>query len=95
MRIIPVGDSIYLEVLPMREEQGLIKLPEVHSERTRKAVVRAIGDEVKKYKVGDKVLISYFTGTHLHLFELNAYDKPDLHRMVRQDAILAKYEDEG
>jgi len=42
--------------------------------------------------VGDKVLISYYTGVFVHLPDFAFRGKEDLHRIVREDEILAKIE---
>lgn len=90
LKLVPWGDRIYLILDDPKESVGLIQLPERHSERSRTATVSAIGEEVKHFNVGDKVLISYYTGIFVHLPDLAFRSKEDLHRIVREDEILAK-----
>jgi co-chaperonin GroES (HSP10) len=44
-----------------------IFVPDDHKEPSRLAEVLAIGEEVTKYKVGDKVLVSFYTGVPIFL----------------------------
>jgi co-chaperonin GroES (HSP10) len=90
LRLSPWGDRIYLILDEMQESVGLIKLPERHSERSRIATVSAVGEAVKHFAVGDKVLISYYTGVFIHLPDLAFRAQEDRHRIVREDEILAK-----
>jgi co-chaperonin GroES (HSP10) len=92
LKLSPWGDRIYIVVDEPKESVGLIQLPEKHSERSRVATVSAVGEDVKHIKVGDKVLISYYTGVFIHLPDLAYRGKEDLHRIVREDEILAKIE---
>lgn len=92
LKLSPWGDRLYLILDEMKESVGLIKLPERHSERTRIATVSAVGEDVTHFKAGDKVLISYYTGIFIHLPDLAFRGKEDLHRIVREDEILARIE---
>lgn len=90
LKLIPVGDKLYIVVDPMREKQGLIALPDKHSERTRTATVISAGAEVKDLKAGDKVLISWYGGIHIQLPQFAGAE--DLHRIIREGEILSKIE---
>ena len=70
---------------------GVIEMPGAFQQRTEKATVMAVGNEVKNYKVGDKILISYNAGTHLQLPEI--YKEQAQHRIIIEHNILCKYED--
>jgi co-chaperonin GroES (HSP10) len=92
LKLSPWGDRLYIILDDPKESVGLIQLPEKHSERSRIATVAAIGEGVTHFKVGDKVLISYYTGIFVHLPDLAYRSKEDLHRIVREDEILARIE---
>lgn len=91
MKIIPTGNNLYLKMEKRVEKMGLIEVPEAYQQRTEKAEVIAVGDEVEKYKVGDKVLISYNAGTHIQLPE--TYKEQAIHRIIVEYNILCRYED--
>ena len=90
LKLSPWGDRLYVILDEPKESVGSIILPERHSERSRVATVSAIGEDVKHIKVGDKVLISYYTGVFIHLPDLAYRAVEDRHRIVREDEILAK-----
>lgn len=92
LKLSPWGDRLYIILDDPKESVGLIQLPEKHSERSRIATVISIGEGVTHFKVGDKVLISYYTGIFVHLPDLAYRSKEDLHRIVREDEILARIE---
>jgi co-chaperonin GroES (HSP10) len=72
---------------------GRIIVSDKHSERTRFADVVAVGDGVKNYKPGDKIMISWYTGSHVHILEDDLFgNKPDedLDRFVMESEILGK-----
>ena len=98
LKLSPWGDRIYLILDEPVKSVGGILMPERHSERSRTATVAAVGDGTSKveglprWTVGDKVLISYYTGVFLHLPDFAFRGKEDLHRIVKEDEILAKIE---
>ncbi len=72
---------------------GSIIIADNHSERSRLATVLKTGKDVRNYAVGDKVLISWYTGIHLHILgeKIAGIDvDEDRHRILREDEILAK-----
>ena len=46
---------------------GSIFVPDNHDERSRIGTVMEIGPGVEGYEVGDKILMSWHTGTRIHL----------------------------
>lgn len=89
--IRPHGNRLYL-VLDMVEERkiGSLYVPDKHSEHSRTGIVRAVGEDVKHYKPGDRVLISYYSGVVVDLPEINVLGEgQDVHRILREDEILA------
>lgn len=90
LKLYPWGDRLYIILDEPKESVGSIILPERHSERSRVATVSAVGEGVKHFNVGDKVLISYYTGIFIHIPDFAYRGKEDLHRIVREDEILAK-----
>ena len=97
MKIKPVGDNIYIKLDKFKDEikteSGvIITLPNKHSERTRRATVIDVGDEVKNYKKNDRVLIHYLMGSTLHL--TGVFGEDERHRVIIESEILARIEDE-
>jgi len=60
MKILPKGFRVYIVLDRVEEGKvGGVYLPDKHSEQSRIGVVKAVGEDVEDYKVGDKVLIQY------------------------------------
>lgn len=90
------GDRLLLLCDAMAEKVGSIIMPKQHSERSRTATVVATGDRVVNYMVGDRVLLSWYTGVHIHLPGQEFFGIPvdeDRHRIVREEEVLAKLSD--
>lgn len=70
---------------------------EEHSERTRFATIKAVGDDpetASRFKVGDRVIVSWHGGTRLHLLDKTIYGRvwpEDLLRIFRSEEILASF----
>jgi len=92
MKIIPHGNRVYLFADKHKEQTGTIFLPERHSERSRVATVMGVGNEVTKWKKGDRVLISWYVGVIIAIIGMDF--EADRHRMVTEDEILGKVEEE-
>lgn len=94
MKLALFGPRLLIRCEAVDERKvGRVIITSNHSERTRFAEVVAIGDEVKHYAVGDKVMISWYTGSHVHILEDNLFgNKPDedLDRFVMESEILGK-----
>jgi co-chaperonin GroES (HSP10) len=96
MKLELFGTRLLILCDEMVEKIGRIIVPEKHSERSRTAVVVACGDRVENYQTGDKILLSWYTGVHLHLPGAELFGVPvdeDRHRLVREDEILGKLKD--
>lgn len=101
MEIIPVGDRIYIQLLEREEGKKIVDettgreftlhYGQGHSEKTRVAEVKAIGEDVKKFKVGDLVLVSFYTGAWLHLVKHDMTDERN--RICTESEIIAKIKD--
>ena len=88
MRIYPQGNRVYILLEKVEAKMvGSILLPDKHSEKTRIGVVKAKGKDVDDYKVGDKVLVQYYAGVVIDLFDEGMDD--DTHRIVNASNILA------
>lgn len=94
LKIIPQGKRILIKLNKVEEKKtkgGLI-LPDMHSEESRLGTIIAIGEEVdKKFKLGDQVLIAFFSGTCLHFPGEGITD--DTVRMIVQSEIMALVEE--
>ena len=90
MKITTHGNKLYV-LLDMVEERqvGRIIVPDKHAEHTRSGIVQSAGEETKYYKVGDKILVSYYSGVVIDLPELNALGEgQDVHRVFTENEIL-------
>ena len=90
MKLIPNGHRLYVLLDEVKEKvyKGTIILPDEHRERSRVATVMAAGDEAKKYKAGDRVLVSYYCGTEIHLPDRDM--ATGCHRCVTEDEVMMK-----
>jgi len=89
--IRPVGQNLYIIMEERAGKMGTIEMPSSYQQRSEIAVVKAIGDEVEKIAVGDRVLISYSSGTHVQLPE--TYTESSKHRIIIEHEILARLEE--
>ena len=89
---LPIGNNVFVEVDEMKKKVGLIELPEVHSERSRVGTVRAAGPECEHVREGDRVLVWWADGKHLH--DIESYVLDDLKRFIKEDEILAIVKEE-
>ena len=94
LKIIPQGLRLLIrlnEVKQMKTKGGVI-LPDAHSEESRLGTIIAIGDKVdKKFKVGDQILLAFFSGTVLHFPGEGMVD--DTVRMITESEIMALIEE--
>lgn len=106
MRLELYGKRILILCDAVEERKiGSIIIADKHAERSRVATVLAVGDKVKHpgkwwqfwikphYKTGDRVLISWYTGVHLHVIGEKIFGQEvdeDKHRFVMEDEILSK-----
>jgi co-chaperonin GroES (HSP10) len=94
LRLQMFEDRLFVILGEVEEKKiGRIIVPDSHSERSRIGVVMDVGPEVKDYKVGDRILVSWYTGTRVHLDGETMYGKPvveDAFRVMRECEILGK-----
>ena len=65
IKIIPVGERVLLELDPVEERKvggGLLYAADKHSENVRLGTIIAVGDEVKRWEPGHRVIVSYHVG---------------------------------
>ena len=102
-KIRPEGKRLLVQLNPVKSTSKKIKkddgtegelfLPDDHSEETRFGVILAAGDGVdKKYKVGSRILVQFFSGTVLHFPGEGVVN--DTIRMITQMEIMALIEEE-
>jgi len=84
----PLGDNLYIYVLPRVKKMGSIELPEAYKQHTEMAIVITIGKDVKELKPGDRILISYHMGVHLQIGD--TYTESSLHRIIVEHNVLSK-----
>ncbi len=88
--IKPVGKKVLVELNPIGEKKtaGGVILPEQHHEEFRIGFILAVGDEVKGFDVGDKILVGWVFGESLHIPDRGILD--DTLRIGTQTEIWAK-----
>jgi len=97
-RIIPERGRLLIELDKVAETKISEHLvaPDLHKQRTRRAIVLAVGEPSReedegRFKLGDKVMVSFYTGIIVHDFELGWHD--DTHKICRYDEVLGKLEE--
>jgi co-chaperonin GroES (HSP10) len=83
---------IFCDEISERKVGSLI-ISDKRAERSRVATILAVGGDVKNYQVGDRVLLSWYTGVHLHVFGDTLFGETvdeDRHRLVNEDELLGK-----
>ena len=67
--IKPVGKKVLVELNPIGEKKtaGGVYLPDLHHEEFRIGFILAVGDEVKGFDAGDKVLVGWVFGESIHI----------------------------
>lgn len=92
MKLKMFEDRLFVILDEVQEKKiGSIIVPDNHSERSRTGIVMDVGPGVKDYNAGDKVLVSWYTGTRVHLDGETMFGKPvqeDSFRVVREGEIL-------
>lgn len=96
-KLIPGKGRLLLELDKVEERKISEHLiaPDLHSERSRRAIVLAVGrpsipEDEGEFKVGDMVMINKWTGIIVLDFELGWHD--DTHRICRYGEILGTME---
>lgn len=92
MILEPISERVYVKLDPVQEEKVKgVWLPDKHSVPSRIGTVLAVGSEARKFKVGDRVLVMYYSGVAIELSALmEPGDLQDVHRILNQDEILAR-----
>ena len=95
IKITPFGDRMLVRFLPKESVIGTLIIPDSAAQRSWLAEVMACGEKVTLYKPGQIVVLSFYTGIVINLFE-NHWLTTAI-RMVTQDEVLGlaeKVEDE-
>lgn len=103
MRLQLFDDRLFVVLDEVGEKKvGSLYVPDDHAERSRIGTVMDVGPGLKEwngtitpmvYKIGDRVLVSWYTGTRVHLDGAELYGKPvveDSFRIMRECEILGK-----
>jgi co-chaperonin GroES (HSP10) len=93
MDIEVFGNRLFVVFDDLKKSVGRIELPGDHSERTRKATVYKVGGLSRDYKIGDRILLSWYSGVRIHRLGesiLGLDIEEDRFRVVREEEILAK-----
>ncbi len=95
MKIQPRGHRLYAIFNPVEEHKvGRVFVPDQHSQTSRIGIVQAIGEDVEKYEIGDKILISYYSGVVVDLAALYAQGGgQDVHRILSEEEVLGIIEE--
>lgn len=92
MVVKPFGSRVFVELEPVGERKtaGGVYIPDKHAEPSRFGKVLAVGPAVKTVSVGDKIMLSYYTGTGIDY--LGSGFHYDTHRFIEESEILGSYE---
>jgi len=105
-RILLLLDEMkrYKEIVLPSGEVKRMELPDNHSERSRTGVIKAVGEGTMvsgalvpvKYLPGDRVVVSVYAGTRIHLlgeeFEGQPIDEDRL-RVIREEEVVCQVVD--
>ncbi|MEE9510444.1 MAG: hypothetical protein V3V81_08120 [Candidatus Bathyarchaeia archaeon] len=91
MKIIPFGDKMHVRVYDRAKTIKGISVPDNHRMRTEKAEIISVGEDVKHFKPGQKILLTPYAGIHVQTPE--TYGDEATNRIVVEHEILAKFED--
>jgi len=82
-----MGDRMYIRLDKMVDKIKNIFVPDEHREPSRIATVMKVGPDVTKFKVGDRVLVSFYTGVPINLpqYDMN----PVLDKIATESEILS------
>jgi len=93
MKLIPLGDRVLVELDDITNRKvGLIEIPDTEKELLRSARVVAIGDEVKAFKEGDRILFHAYSGVNVHAPSLGIVNDNIL-RFLMTSEIIARVGD--
>jgi co-chaperonin GroES (HSP10) len=96
MIITPARGRLYVQLEEVQEhKQGLIIVPDKHSVPSRKGTILAVGADIQDYFAGDKVIVNYYSGVVLDMYELapTIGGGVDSYRIITPHEILATYSD--
>ena len=89
----PKGDNIYLYMDLREQKSSIIVTPEATQQISETGVIMKKGPKVSdEWSIGDRVMIHYYTGTHIQLKEV--YSTSRYHRIIREHEILTKINQE-
>jgi len=86
INVIPFGDRMLVEFLPKEKVIGNLIIPDTSGQRSWLAKVMACGEQVTRYKAGDVIVLSFYTGIVINLYE-NHWLTTAV-RMVTQEEVL-------
>ena len=86
-KIKPNGDRLYVKLDEVPNKSGSIYLTETQALPSRIGTVIDAGPEVKAFSVGDRVLISSYSGVNLYLWQYGI--KNEQYRILTETEILA------
>ena len=87
-----LGDTIYILMDDREQKSSIIYTPENAQQISEVGTVVKKGPDVQLVNIGDKVIISYYTGIHLQLPE--CYSESKYHRIIREHEILCRISEE-
>lgn len=88
MKIIPLTNYVYFKA-NLIKKIGRLELPETAHEREESVTIIVIGEDVKKIKVGDKIIIRPQDIIRHPITD----DKDIVYGFIREENIIAKIEE--
>jgi co-chaperonin GroES (HSP10) len=93
MKLHPMGDRVYLILEPVEARRiGSIYIPDKHHEPIRVGKIEEVGPDVKLFKAGDMVLVSYHAGLIINPLMDGFSPEDDTHRVMTEGEIPIKLE---
>ncbi len=89
MKVVPVRDNILVEFL-IDSKKGLIELPHEHKQSSRRAMILDMGPQANTFKVGDIILLSWYSGIDIDLPDTPYSSEV---KLIREEQILARVSD--
>ena len=81
------SDHLYIFMDKREQLSSIIVTPESRQQISESGIIISRGSDVNPdWKIGDRIAISYYTGTHIQLKE--CYSSSKYHRIIREHEIL-------
>jgi co-chaperonin GroES (HSP10) len=90
LEVYPTDDRVLLLLNEIKERvaaNGMVIIPSKHAEKIRTAKILRCGPECTFLREGDTILVSFYTGSIIYLYENGWLD--DTRRIIREQEAIA------